>query len=74
VIEARRGIGGWLDFYNDERPHQALDYRTPRAVFAGAACEYVDNPRASLRDAPGLTTYSQAQHQEKEVFNVLTEV
>jgi Integrase core domain len=24
VIEARRGIGGWLPFYNDERPHQAL--------------------------------------------------
>ena len=35
--EARRGIGGWLAFYNDERPHQALGYRTPRAVFAGEA-------------------------------------
>ena len=33
VAEARLGIGGWLTFYNDERPHQALDYRTPRAVF-----------------------------------------
>jgi putative transposase len=74
VIEARRGIGGWLDFYNDERPHQALDYRTPRAVFGAAAYEHVDNPSASLRDAPGLPTCSQAQHQEKEVFKVLTEV
>src|SRR4051812_19001397 len=27
VAEARRGIGGWLTFYNDERPHQALAYR-----------------------------------------------
>ena len=32
VIEARRGIGGWLCFYNEERPHQALGYRTPCAV------------------------------------------
>ena len=68
VIEARRGIGGWLCFYNDERAHQALGYRTPRAVFAGEACEHVDNPSASLRDAPGLPTCSQAQHQEKEVL------
>ena len=44
VIEARRGIGGWLYFYNEERLHQALGYRTPRAVFAGEACEHVDNP------------------------------
>ena len=35
VAEARQGIGGWLRFYNDERPHQALGYRTPREVFAG---------------------------------------
>ena len=25
VAEARRGIGAWLAFYDDERPHQALD-------------------------------------------------
>jgi putative transposase len=68
VIEARRGIGGWLTFYNDERPHQALDYRTPREVFESEACEYVDNPSASLRDAPALPTYSQAHRQEKEVI------
>jgi putative transposase len=37
VPEARIGIGEWLTFYNDERPHQALDYRTPTAVFHGAA-------------------------------------
>jgi len=67
VIEARRGIGGWIAFYNDERPHQALDYRTPREVFEGEAGEYVDNPSASLRDTPALPTYSPAHRQEKEV-------
>jgi putative transposase len=52
VAEARRGIGGWLSFYNDERPHQALAYRPPRAVFEGMACNYVDNASASLSRYP----------------------
>jgi putative transposase len=68
VAEARQGIGGWLGFYNEKRPHQALDYRTPRAVHEAAAREYVDNASASLRDARTLLTYSQAHHQEKEVI------
>ena len=33
--EARAGIGAYLDFYNQERPHQALGYRTPGEVFEG---------------------------------------
>ena len=66
VAEARRNLGEWLVFYNDVRPHQSLDYRTPREVFEGGACEHVDNTSASLRDAPALPTCSQAHHQEKE--------
>lgn len=31
--EARQRIRAWFDFYNDERPHQALDYRTPTTVY-----------------------------------------
>ena len=31
--EARRGIGAYLAFYNQERPHQGLGYRTPGQVF-----------------------------------------
>jgi putative transposase len=68
VAEARQGIGAWFGFYNGKRPHQALDYRTPRAVHEGEACEYVDNAAASLRAASALPTYSQAHHQEKEVI------
>jgi putative transposase len=68
VAEARQGIGAWLGFYNEKRPHQALGYRTPRAVHEAKACEYVDNASTSLRDAPALPTYSQAHHQEKEVI------
>ena len=31
--EARAGIGAWIAFYNERRPHQALRYRTPMAVW-----------------------------------------
>src|SRR6478672_3639616 len=33
VAEARTGIGAWLSFYNDERQHQSLGYRTPRQIY-----------------------------------------
>jgi putative transposase len=31
--DARQGITRYLGFYNHERPHQALDYRTPAALY-----------------------------------------
>src|SRR5437016_4054723 len=31
--EAKTGIGEWIGFYNETRPHQALGYRTPMAVW-----------------------------------------
>ena len=33
VPEARAGIGGYFRFYNHERLHQSLDYRTPAAIY-----------------------------------------
>jgi putative transposase len=33
IAEARAGIAAWIEFYNYERPHQALDYKTPWEVF-----------------------------------------
>jgi putative transposase len=31
--EARAGIGRYLDYFNDERPHQALGHQTPMEVY-----------------------------------------
>ena len=33
VVETRAGIGAYLRFYDNERPHQAPDYQTPAQVF-----------------------------------------
>ena len=33
VAEARGNIAAYFDFYNNQRLHQALGYRTPREVF-----------------------------------------
>jgi len=42
--EANQGIGFYLDFYNRERPHQALGYRTPQETFQG------EQPREEIED------------------------
>ncbi len=69
LTEARRGIGGWLSFYNEERLHQALGYRTPRAVFAGEACGHVDNTCIATR---WLRRYPHAhRHNSQEEKEVL---
>ena len=35
MAEARRGIGRYFDFFNHERPHQALGYQTPGCFYDG---------------------------------------
>ena len=31
--EARQGLGSYFQFYNYDRPHQALEYQTPAEVY-----------------------------------------
>jgi hypothetical protein len=51
------GIGSWMRFYNNERKHQALGYRTPAEIYeAKLSCGYVHDARA-------LHTSPQAQQQ-----------
>ena len=37
VTEARAGIGRYFQFYNHQRLHQSLAYRTPAAIYLGRA-------------------------------------
>ena len=40
VAEAKAGIDSWLGFYNEERQHQSLGYRTPRQAYE-AECPWI---------------------------------
>ena len=64
--EARRELGAYFRYYNDQRPHQALGYRTPAVVFhqvtdvgeegAVQATESpIDQTLVSLAGAAGLS-------------------
>jgi putative transposase len=46
VAEAKAGIGSWLSFYNEERHHQSLGYRTPRQAYE-AECPWICGRSAS---------------------------
>jgi putative transposase len=52
-VEARDGLRGYFRFYNRERPHQALDYRTPAEVYFAGESERRGEERAAQRMAAG---------------------
>jgi len=49
--EARLGLGRYFEFYNRQRPHQALDYRTPAEVYG-----LPPTPRSRSRPQAGIMT------------------
>ena len=63
---ARQGLGGYFEFCNHERPHQALDYRTPAQVYSERRHStphlelwgggYVDNWNGTVAHIPTATT------------------
>ena len=58
VAEAKVGIGAWLRFYNEERQHQSLGYRTPRQIYQEKACGYVDDRLCRPAALPPLSRAS----------------
>jgi putative transposase len=62
-FKAERVIGEWIDFYNTERPHSALDGQTPAETYrARQPVDMMDKP-------DGLPTSPQAQQQQQGVIN-----
>jgi putative transposase len=60
---AQRVIGAWLDFYNTERPHSALDGQTPAEAYT------VGRPVDMMDKAGALPTSPQAQQPRQGVIN-----
>jgi hypothetical protein len=52
VAEARLGINAWMKFYNEERKHQALGYRTPRESFAASISLWICAQRKRVEHIP----------------------
>lgn len=54
--EARAGIGAWFSFYNMQRPHQALNYKTPMHVYNNSlsASSHNDDSTESILILPSL--------------------
>ena len=52
VDEARCGIGAYFRFYNHQRLHQALDYRTPAEVYLGDEEIACSSPAGSISCNP----------------------
>jgi putative transposase len=46
--EAHAGIGRWIAFYNEQRPHQALENRAPMSVWREGRPAAAAGPEAQL--------------------------
>ena len=72
IPEAREGLAAYFRFYNEERPHEALGYKTPEEVFRGNARPdgYVDNCKQlpTSPQAQQQTTKTNLIKEEKMVF------
>lgn len=47
--EARHRLGNYIHFYNQQRPHQALDYQTPAAIYHRKATLRTSTPTATTK-------------------------
>src|SRR5271170_5004064 len=77
VAEAKAGIGAWLGFYNEERQHQSLGYRTPRQAYE-AECPWICGRSASPTGSAfahiptGTTAHHSIDVDEEKVEAVMT--
>jgi putative transposase len=67
VPELRSGLGRYFPFYNEERPHQSLEYRTPGEVYRGnRAKEKAPGKRSESGGRPGVVGASARRRADTE--------
>ena len=71
--EAKAGIAQWVAFYNTQRPHQALDHRTPMAVWREGVTGCLDGKAVDmtlrLDNAAALPTCPQPQQPQMMIID-----
>ena len=70
-FKAERVIGEWIDFYNTERPHSALDGQTPAEAYGiGQPVDMMDKAHALPTSPQGIARrFGQAQQLQQNVIN-----
>ena len=68
--DARRELGAYFRFYNDQRPHQALGYRTPGEVFSEATALREEESKKRRRCSPEPVLVSSAGAPELSLNSV----
>lgn len=53
--EARQGLTRYLKYYNEQRPHQALGYKTPAMVYFGEQITSGKEAKSFLKDSPNVS-------------------
>jgi putative transposase len=67
VADARAGIGAWLNFYNEERLHQAHGYQTPRQIYE-EQCSWTSGRSAAPNGSAPLVCRAGSTNQEMLTF------
>ncbi len=70
-FKAERVIGGWIDFYNTERPHSSFNGLTPAEAYGiRGPMDMMDKPDGLPTSPQGLARrFGQAQQQQQDVIN-----
>ncbi len=64
-VHSAAGIGNWFGFYNEERQHQSLGYRTPQQAYV-AECPWICGRSAS--PTGGASPTSRASSKSRQVL------
>ena len=68
-FQARRPIRDWVRFYNLERPHAALDGRTPAEAYRGETpVDMMDKPLRALPTSPQAQQQQQQEDRSKGIL------